>query len=165
MQLIKKFKEIWQYPRYRAIIILILYFIFFAVMFSLLKSSSIKDEVVKEPIIDYNKYQFNVILDEEKFSGSYYNGYMTFSYNNTYYTYEDNILIPSDFNYIDILKYVDLKIAQELISDRRAILETKLEGNSFSKTYQIDNDEVTIFEKDNRIYQINVNNYQINYTF
>lgn len=156
-----KFKEIWQTPRYRALIILALYIIFFAVMFTILKASPKKES--NKPLTNY--YRFEIEVDGEKMEGLFNNNVITFIYNGKEYTYRNDGSNNEEIEYQDILDYIDIDKVLKLASENELYSKTEYKDLSIAKTYKIDNREVIIYEKNNKIYEIDVDDYKIIYKY
>lgn len=146
---IEKFKKLWADKRYRSLIILIMYFIFFLVLFTILEigketSSHNYNNTENLKLEDYQIYEFSTELNindytynilgkryNEKYEFEFENQIYTFNYNNLNIDSEINREIINTFNYTpDFLSNVidnsELVSEKTVIADNRLIKEYSL---------------------------------------
>ena len=153
-------KFIFKNPRYRSILILVLYFLFFSVIILISKSNSdsrtIEEKI--DPIDEFKSkqnYQFKVEIDNDEFEGYYSDDKITFIYNDVDYVYENDELEPSEFIYSEILKYIDTSYIYEIIEKQEIYSKTEYNNSTTSTTYLIDDIEISIYES-TKIYEVDV---------
>lgn len=108
-ELFSKFKEIWKNKRYHALIILLIYFIFFGVVLSSIhpnsssNTSMIKTNLEKYELMDEYKYDVKITVDNDEF---YMMGYKDslqnkLSINDNIYEIKNNLYYDTDNNLFD----------------------------------------------------------------
>lgn len=170
---VSKFKEIWSNPRYKSLIILGLYFLFFAVIiiYSKIASSSIISPDIELTALEKLKvksdYQFSLKIDDQIIDGQVENDVLTFNYKDKKYTYENEIINPTDFEYQTILKYIYLNKIYDLINNQEIYSKTEFNDNTLSKTYKLDDMVISTYEKNNNIFKIEIetNEYKFEVTY
>ena len=165
--IIEIIKLIWNNKRYRSLVILFIYVLFFGIIVLLSKASSeVKTNEKKlsplEQFYNHTSFSFEVEINEERFNGVYVNDKLLINYNEVEYN-EENI---NEFMYQDILLYINNKYIYETIKDKKPYSKTEYNDNKTSITYIIDEVEIEVYEND-KIYQINItiddNTYKIIY--
>lgn len=170
---ISKFKEIWAIPRYRSLIILGLYFLFFAVIiiYSKLASSAVssptRELTALEKLKGKTTYEFSLKIYNQIIEGQVENELLTFNHNNKQYTYENGIVNPTDFQYQTILQYIFTNKIYELINNQEVYSKTEFNDDTLSKTYKLDNLVVSTYELKNNIFKIEIKTteYQFEVTY
>lgn len=150
-------KEAWKVPRYKGLMKLALWFIFFAILFLIVKYGGHKVdnsvyngnsntlEINEESNIkELNSYSYNCQINDGvnivDISGTYYNGTDEFDYNNTHYTLKDNKyyadnqettfnISMNEFQYNNIIA---------LVKDKEVESKTEYKDGSLEKAYIID---------------------------
>lgn len=143
MLFIEKFKKLWADKRYRSLIILIMYFIFFLVLFTILEVG--KETVSRDynnteelKLEDYQIYEFSaeLIINDYTYNilGKRYNEKYEFEFENQLYTLDYNNLnidiginseIINTFNYTpDFL--ANIVANSELVSEKTMIADNRL---------------------------------------
>lgn len=162
---IEKFKKIWADKRYRSLIILILYFIFFLVIFTILEIGRETDshrynDFEKIKLVDYQIYNFSVEISINNYTynilGKRYNEKYEFEFENNIYTLDyNNLDMNLDINneIINVFNYSPSFLANiiensEMISEKKIIAD-----NSIIKEYSIS------LEKYLQILDFNLENY------
>lgn len=162
---IEIFKIIWSNKRYRAIIELSIYILFFATIFIASKIIGSQNKIV----IDNNDYQdkypyyFNAIINSDAFSGTIYEDRIEIIYNNANYYYADNITISELFPYSVILPYIDYYKVKE----NELYSKTEYNNGLIEETYIINNYKIVITTNNGEISLIiddNQNKYYIYYS-
>lgn len=162
---IEIFKIIWSNKRYRAIIELSIYTLFFAII--LIASKIIGSQ--NKTVIDNNDYQdkypyyFKTIVNEDEFSGTIYEDRIEIIYNNSNYYYMDSSITPELFPYSFILKYADYYKVKE----NELYSKTEYNNGIVEETYIIDNYKIVITTNNNEISlstEDNQNKYNIYYS-
>jgi len=160
-------KNIWSVPRYKALIELGLFFIFFLSIFIISKVPSNNEPVVyKSPLEvfrDKNNYQFQIKINDEIIEGNFLNDKINLNYNNINYTCENQIVEPTNFPYIDYLIYIDTNYIYNLIANEEIYSKTEFNDGTISKVYKLDNLEITTYELNSQIKKIEIND--TNYSF
>ena len=168
------FKTIWENPRYKALFILSLYLIFFTgiiLFYKMSPSKEIKQKVENTltPLQEFKEkydYDFKVEVDDKILVGHYSMNLITFDYNGINYSYENNVLTPSEFEYSDIIEYLDTSYIYDLIKDRDIYSKTEYSNNTKSTTYIVDDVEISLYES-KEIFEVDIkiNNklYKITY--
>ena len=162
-------KTIWKSDRYRSLVILGLYFIFFMVIIIIVKTAPEKKETLKETGISNieisNTYDFEISVKDSIIKGTYDYSYIKFEYNNIIYEYSNEILLPSNFEYMDIIKFMNKNYVFDLIKDKDIYSTTKFSDNTLAKTYLVDDIEVTTYDKDLSKIDVRINDltYKIVY--
>ena len=121
-------KKLWQNKRYRSIFWLLLYFIFFAVIISSIRTSY-NESPVKEPIAtnlnvvevlnSMNEYSYEIFLNKEQsiITGEVKDNTHTFTYQNKTYTIvANNIYLEQNGNLIKVDLSKELHIPIEAIA-------------------------------------------------
>lgn len=160
------FNTIWNNKRYKAILILILYVIFFTVIILFAKTVPKTNEVSPlEKFKNEKFFNFQIIVDDQTIVGSFNNNKLTFSYHDITYNYIDQKLDNDNFDYKEILDYVSHKKIVDFISNNQSSMysETKYSDGTISKIYKIDNIELITYQKET-IYQVDIklNNKEYN---
>lgn len=152
---VKKFLELWNTPRYRSLIILGLYFIFFVFVIATIRSgyknntttSVTKKDVLEEyRLLDNYQYKMTIETDTNKtLIGQVYKDKQTFTYNNeNYYISYGKVYIKNDtYEEIDmpLLDFDVWRFTPTFITNLR--LSGKLDATteyadkSISKTYLV----------------------------
>ncbi len=164
-----KIKELFKNDRYRSLIILGLYLIFFLFIILLAKlapkSPIVEDNKTIQKIDVNDKYDFEISVKDSKITGSYDYSFIKLIYNDTTYEYSNEIILPEDFPYMDILKFIDKKYVFDLIKDKDIYSTTEFSDNSKASTYLIDDVEITTYDKTLSKCDIKINDvtYKITY--
>ena len=159
-------KVVWNNKRYRSLSILLIYIIFFAIIIFMVKiSGDNKVEKVLSPMEQFysqTRYNFNVEINEDSFTGLFEDNKLFIVYNEEEYD-QENI---DSFTYQEIIQYLDNKNIYELLKDKEPYSKTEYSDNKKCTTYVIDDVELEIYEKD-KVYEIDVkindNEYKIIY--
>lgn len=146
-----KFKEIWNNKRYHALIILLLYFIFFAIVLSSISPSSNQSIISKTSLEKYeimNEYKYEVKITQNE-DETYITGYKSeFEHkltindeyykiiNNLYYDSSDNLVDFKNIYGIDINDFEPKDIVQ-YINKGTLDSETKYTSGLVKKSYII----------------------------
>lgn len=162
-------KTIWKSDRYRSLAILGIYFIFFTIIIVIAKTSTPNKQIYINPMDNFknkDEYSFEIKIDNDVINGEYSYSYIKFNYNNILYEYSNDILIPDNFKYAEILKYINTKNIYDLVSDKDIYSKTEYNDGDISSTYKVDDTYITLYEN-NEIYKIEVkinnNIYEITY--
>lgn len=162
-------KTIWKNERYRSLFIMGLYFIFFLsiILIAKMAPNSPKDYDKKAitNIDTIEKYDFEVSVKDSKIIGSYDYSYIKFTYNDVTYEYSNEILLPTNFPYMDIIKFMDKNYVYSLIKDKDIYSTTKFSDDTKADTYLIDEIEITTYDKDLSKIDVKINDvtYKIVY--
>ena len=162
-------KTIWKSDRYRSLLFLSLYFIFFLVIIVIAKispKSEIKVEDKGISNIEINDtYSFEVSIKDNIIKGTYDYSYIKFEFNGIEYEYSNDILLPNKFEYMDIIKFMNRSYVFDLIKDKETYSTTKFKSGNVSKTYLVDNIEITTYDKELYNVDIKINDltYKITY--
>lgn len=151
---VKKFLDLWMVPRYRALIILGLYIIFFAVVISSFKTDSYVYRPIKnkenalEKYEKMDNYQYSATIENEiskKMSGRVYKDKQLIMLDNNNYYYDGNKLYKKEDSYIefnenllefDIWRFTP-KLICELIQNGKLESKTEYADGIKSKTYLV----------------------------
>lgn len=165
-------KTIWKSDRYRSLVILGIYFIFFATIIIIAKTATPSNSKPVEHVnlIDkfknMDEYSFEIKINDDLIDGEFSYSYIKFNYNNMTYEYSNNILVPNNFKYEEVLDYINTKTIYDLILDKEIYSKIEYSDNSSSRTYKVDDTYITLYEN-NEIYKIDVkinnNIYEITY--
>ena len=113
-----------------------------------------------------DEYSFEIKINDDLIDGEFSYSYIKFNYNNMTYEYSNNILVPNNFKYKEVLDYINTKTIYDLILDKEIYSKTEYSDNSSSRTYKVDDTYITLYEN-NEIYKIDVkinnNIYEITY--
>lgn len=149
-RIVIKFKQLWKDKRYRSIIILLMYLIFFAVIFSILNLNNDKAQLdYNKPISfkDYNVYNFNTQLDINtmiyNLSGKRNQDRYEFIYDNQTFNMNYNDLKQStlDINIINSFEFTPLLI-NNMLENSLLISEKKVVStNEIITEYSLDLDK------------------------
>ncbi len=146
----RKFKQLWNDKRYRSIMILLLYFIFFAVIFSMFDlnksvSRTPYNEFIKFENYDVYEFSTNISINSFIYSinGKRYKDKYSFDYNGEHFvgSYEDIFLSNWDKNIINTFRFTpdlinNLMANSILISEKKIIAD-----DSVIKEYALDIDK------------------------
>ena len=150
-KVINTIKIIWKNDRYKSIVIMSLYFIFFVVIVLIAKlSPSTKPDLSNyntSNISIVNEYDFEVSVKDTIIKGKYDYSYIKFDYNNKTYEYSNELLYPKDFPYVDIIPFMNKNYVFELIKGKNIYSTTKFSDDSQANTYLVDNIEITTYDK------------------
>ena len=116
--LFNKFKEIWKNKRYHALIILLIYFIFFTVVLTSIRPNSnnntniLKTNLEKYEIMDKYKYEVNITVDNDNY---YMIGYKDklenkISIDDDIYDIKDNLYYDDSNNVFDFKSTYNINI-------------------------------------------------------
>lgn len=116
--LFNKFKEIWKNKRYHALIILLIYFIFFTVVLTSIRPNSnnntniLKTNLEKYEIMDKYKYEVNITVDDDNY---YMIGYKDklenkISIDDNIYDIKDNLYYDNSNNVFDFKSTYNINI-------------------------------------------------------
>ena len=116
--LFNKFKEIWKNKRYHALIILLIYFIFFTVVLTSIKPNSnnntniLKTNLEKYEIMDKYKYEVNITANDDNY---YMMGYKDklenkISIDDNIYDIKDNLYYDNSNNVFDFKSTYNINI-------------------------------------------------------
>lgn len=173
---IKVFKTIWSNPIYKTLIFFGFYFVFFLVIYLMSVGYSSNSKVVikksnedkKINFYNLNNYDFTININNENINGSFNDNIITLTYQNINYTYENDIITPDDFLYLDILPFLNNKNLYNLLNDKKYYSKTEYQNGTLLKEYHIDDMVISTLE-DTDLKQINViinnNNYLIDYEY
>lgn len=160
-------KKYWNNPRSHALIVLGFYFIFFAVFIIFSSSLSKRNVETKKQIIEKDEYEFTLYINEEKITGEKSDDKIIFVYNNYLYKYENDLVEPDNFEYEEILRYLDIDNVKELEKTRERYSKTEFNDNTINEVYKISDSELTVAKKENKIIELilktNENEYKIVY--
>lgn len=140
-----KFKELWSNKRYRSIIKLLFYFIFFVILFLILGSTPDETDYYQKKVkfADYVSYNFilNINVNDNIYSinGSRYYDMYQFSYGgeNFKISFSDIIKSNLDKNIINSFNY-DPNLISNIIKNSNLISEKKIiSNNEIVKEYSI----------------------------
>lgn len=154
---IEIFKSIWSVPRYRSLIILGIYILFFGSIIAYSKSissnepNSIETKTPLEQMALKQDYKFSISINDEIFEGSKNQNIVKIN--------EEEIdlnNINTSFEYSEILKYLDLNYLYNLVKTEEIFSRTEYKDSSVSENYKLENEEITLYEKSNQIYQFEV---------
>lgn len=172
----QKLKELWQVPRYKALIKLVIYTIFIVFVISLIKNVP---EVETNTI---NSYEFNYKLisnqEEITIKGIHYKNKEKLIINNNIYYYVDNTLYLNKNEEIDIekvalntLQYENIKnsLKEDQVIDKttysdKDVITYLVDGSNFNLLEKVN---VTVEKNSNYINKVSINfneqleNYQI----
>lgn len=145
--IIIKFKQLWKDKRYRSIIILLMYLIFFVILFSIFNISNDKARLDYEKIIpfkDYNVYDFDMQLDINtaiyNLNGNRNQDRYEFIYENENFNmnYSDLKQSNLDINIINSFEFQPLLI-NNMVENSLLISEKKVVAtNEIIKEYSLD---------------------------
>lgn len=142
------FKKIWSNKRYRAIIIMSLYIIFFTVVLLFVKFAPRNNEVnYLETFKNKKTYRFQINYLDKTVVGEYRNGDMYLTDGEKLFEYKNNTLNDDSFEAKDVLMYIDHDKILEIMDKNEVYSETKYKDGTKSKTYQLDNTDIIIHEK------------------
>lgn len=167
---IRIFKEIWSVPRYKALIKLSLYFIFFAsiiIYTSIVSSKNNRSEKILSPLEQMSlkeNYKFTINTLNISFTGAKNKNNIQINYNNQVNNYDLGHIDNIDFEYKEILEYLDLKKVYNLIKDKEFDSKTEFKNGTISLNYNLDNLKITTYEKNNNINKLEIekiNKYEI----
>lgn len=179
---LKTIRELWKIPRYHALLVLGLYFLFFAVIFMVFsfKKMDVPKKIITktafENYIEMKNYEYSYTLKgikndlpfEQKIKGIYYQNKNTFEYlYNTYEIKDKSIYLNNqkienlfDFDIINLEPIHMLSYLEESV-DKEVTKNTVRYNDGTGKTeYKIKNIkdstffEIVIHEKNNYVYQI-----------
>lgn len=162
-------KTIWKNDRYRSLLFLSLYFIFFLGIIVIAKVAPKSEVKVQDRGISNieinDTYSFEVSIKDNVIKGTYDYSYIKFEYNGIEYEYSNDILLPNKFEYMDIIKFMNRSYVFDLIKDKEAYSTTKFKSGNTSKTYLVDNIEITTYDKELYNVDIKINDltYKITY--
>ena len=201
VSLFKKIREYWKIPRYRALITLGIYILFFVIIYLYIQimnhlSGPSIEKVQVDPLIEYSSmdnYEYSYEIDvtgsletsSYVISGIRYDNQDNFKISNNSFYVQDNIIYSldgvkniTDFVQIDLLLLLPNRIYDSLnYSTNTSKIE--YQNGDAKVTYSIpvskfnvaflqgidetntDVVEVTMYEYDNQIYQIDLNLYNL----
>ncbi len=142
---ILKFFSLLKNKRYRAVFIILLYFVFFGVMFLILSLVNSNKSVPKinneKKYKDYNNYLFFVDLNiddiEYSFFGKRYENSYEINYNDKSFNFKFGDEIDLDSNVYESLNF-DPIFNNELIENSKLVSETKMvDDNIVEKNYNL----------------------------
>lgn len=144
---VNKFKQLWKDKRYRSLMILLMYLIFFIIIFSILNFDSSKVQSNYERIIkfkDYNIYDFSVELDINDFvyqlNGKHYQDKYEFIFDNQNFdmTYDEIKQSNLDINIVNTFEFTPYFI-NNILDNSVLISEKKVVAtNEIVKEYSLD---------------------------
>lgn len=144
---VKKFKQLWKNKRYRSLFILLIYFIFFMILFSILDFSSDNINLNNEKAFsfkDYEVYDFNIQLDINtvvyNFNGKRNQDQYEFTYDNQSFNMNYNELKQSnlDINIINSFEFTPMLI-NNMLENSLFLSEKKIVAtNEIVKEYSLD---------------------------
>lgn len=155
-------QELWKNPKTHALIVLGLYAIFFGSIFLYIQFSPKKTDIpvhvsAIQKLETMNHYSYTLEINEEKITGQIHNHKNEFTYQGNDY---DTSNLDANFPYQEIIAYVDTYTIYQTIKDLQYYSQTTYQDGSSSKVYQLDNIEIIPYEKDNKIYQIDIKTNQ-----
>ena len=100
-------------------------------------------------------YDFKIKVDDKDIIGHYSMDLITFNYEGVEYTYENSVLTPNEFEYNEIIDYLDTSHIYELIKDKDIYSKTEYNDSSISTTYKIDDVEISLYEL-KEIYEVDI---------
>ena len=152
-EIINRFIEIWKIPKYKGLIQLafwILFFLFVYIVFNAkntIPSSNIpsNNEVKETETNQITSYIYNYQINDNEntinISGTYYNGIDLFNYNNSRYYIKNNMYYTLDNNAITIdysLVEFQYNNILNLIKDKEYDSKTEYKDKNIEYTYTID---------------------------
>lgn len=174
---IEKFKELWAVPRYKAIIELIMFFIFFAVIFLIMFIMSLfaeeePIEIKKSTIENFTSmenyeyiYEINYIINKEtltkEIKGTKYDSTNNFKILSDKYYIKDNSIfnsndeIVTNINEYDLIELEPINIVTKLNEIENKNITTYNDGK-IKTEYNSDLYSITTYEEDNYIYEIDL---------
>lgn len=159
-QFILKLKELWKDPKGHAFLVLGGYAIFFGMFFLYIfvasKMSNNETSYVTElqKLNQMNDYDYRLEINDEIIIGHIVNDNNTFIYNNQEYSYNNDI--KPVFEYQNIIEYTNSKIIYKLIENIEYESKTEYKDGSINKMYKLENMEITTFEINNEIYEVDI---------
>lgn len=172
----QKLKELWQVPRYKALIKLVIYTIFIVFVISLIKNVP---EVETNTINSY-EFSYKLISNQEEITikGIHYKNKEKLIINNNIYYYVDNTLYLNKNEEIDIekvalntLQYENIKnsLKEDQVIDKatysdKDVITYLVDGSNFNLLEKVN---VTVEKNSNYINKVSINfneqleNYQI----
>lgn len=150
--LFNKFKEIWKNKRYHALIILLIYFIFFTVVLTSIRPNSnnntniLKTNLEKYEIMDKYKYEVNITVDNDNY---YMIGYKDklenkISIDDDIYDIKDNLYYDDSNNVFDFKSTYNINITDfepgkiiKYINASNLDSETNYKSGILKKSYLI----------------------------
>ena len=167
---IEIFKKIWSVPRYKALIKLSLYFIFFAsiiIYSNVVSKRSNQNEKTLTPLEKMSlkeNYNFTINTLDVSFTGNKTGNIIQINYNDKINSYDLEEIDNIDFKYKEILEYLDLKKIYNLIKDEEFDSKTEFKDGIISLNYKLDNLEITTYENNRNIIKLEIqktNKYEI----
>ncbi len=142
----KKFKQLWGDKRYRSIIILLLYFLFFIILFSFLNlNKSVIDTNYKKTINfkNYDAYEFSANISINGFvydvQGKRYKNKYDFLYSEQQFnlSYDDILASDLDINIINLFRYTP-NLIYNMLENSTLLSEKKIiADNTIIKEYSL----------------------------
>jgi hypothetical protein len=158
------FKTIWSNKRYKAIIELSIYILFFIIIIIVSKVMGTGSEIKKtqNTLEDKYPYYFKTTINEEEIIGTIYEDKIEINYNDITYYYTNGIITPEQFTYPLILPYIDYYKVKE----NELYSKTEYNDGLLEETYIINGQKIIITTKDETILTIedNQNKYYIYYS-
>ena len=146
-KVINKFRELWKDKRYRSLMILLMYLIFFIIIFSILNFDSGKVHSNYEQTIefkDYNIYDFSIELDINTFvyslNGKRYQDKYEFIFDNQNFdmNYDEIRQSNLDINIVNVFEFTPYFI-NNMLDNSVLISEKKMVAtNEIVKEYSLD---------------------------
>ena len=167
------FKKLWKVPRYKALIKLGLYFVFFLVFGSIFMLNRVPKKPKEEVTINKSSYEFSFSINDNVITGKRGKN-ISFVYNDINYTLEDgNIICDLDdcnieFKYI--FDFFLLDKIEEYITKGELISKTEYTSGDIEYKYSIKDDKIMEYYnseddfeiiKNNNKYTINLEKYNI----
>ena len=147
---LKIIKDIWKNDRYRSLSILGFYLVFFLVIIIIAKMSparSIKPSLESISNLEVsNEYEFEIDVKDDVIRGKYSYSYINFMFNDKSYEYSNEILLPNEFEYEEIIPFMNKEHAYQLLKDKKVYSTTKFSDDTVAKTYLVDDIEITSYD-------------------
>ncbi len=143
---LRKFKQLWKNRRYRSLIILLMYFIFFMILFAILNFSSDNVNLSEEktiPFENYDIYDFSIQLDINtviyNINGKRSQNIYEFIYNNQIFnmTYSELKQSNLDINIINCFEFTP-SLINSMLENSLLVSEKKVVAtNEIIKEYSL----------------------------
>ena len=69
--------------------------------------SDVKD-IINDKFKNMDEYSFEIKINDDLIDGEFSYSYIKFNYNNMTYEYSNNILVPNNFKYEEVLDYINV---------------------------------------------------------
>lgn len=158
-------RNLWNDPKGHAILVLGFYAIFFGIIFLYIFFASQFKKA--EPLDEFDRlkrmssYSYQLDINGETIIGDVSNQENSFTYHNQKYDF--NNLDETDFPFTEAMKYTNNLILYNAIYNLEEYSKTTYQDGSISKVYNLNDEEITIYEKENTIYQLKVKTLEYEY--